>query len=165
VLDDSHNPGLIVTVIAAKPRSAPATWKTRRWTFDELVAELPESNLPTELWDGELIMSPAPSFLHQEIVDRFHDLIKAWVRQHQLGKTALAPIDMVLTTRRATQPDVVFSRRGLSPSVGGSVQGVTTSNSGAVWAKCEGFRVTMRLAPLRRAKVAWSESAEKGHRS
>ena len=24
--------------------------------------------------------------------------------------------------------------------------------------KCEGLRVTMRLAPLRRAKVAWSES-------
>ena len=52
--------------------------------------------------------SPCPPFLHQEIVDRFHDLLKAWVRQHQLGKTALAPIDMVLTTRRATQPDVVF---------------------------------------------------------
>jgi len=108
VLDDSHNPGLIVSVIAAKPRPAPVTWKNRRWTFDELVAELPESNLPTELWDGELLMFPAPPFLHQEIVDRFHDLLKAWVRQHQLGKTALAPIDMVLTTRRATQPDVVF---------------------------------------------------------
>ena len=95
-------------MIAAKPRPAPAAWKNRRWTFDELVTELPESNLPTELWDGELVKSPAPSFLHQKIVDRFHDLLKAWVRQHQLGKTGLAPLDMVLTTRRATQPDVVF---------------------------------------------------------
>jgi Uma2 family endonuclease len=95
-------------VIAAKPRVVPAAWKDRRWTFDELVAELPESNLPTELWDGELVMSPAPSFLHQEIVDRFHDMLKAWVRQHRLGKTAAAPIDMVLTTRRVTQPDVAF---------------------------------------------------------
>ena len=108
MLDGSPNPRLIVPVIAAKPRPAPATWKNRRWTFDELVTELPESNLPTELWDGELVMSLAPSFLHQEIVDRFHDLLKAWVRQHQLGKTGLAPLDMVLTTRRATQPDVVF---------------------------------------------------------
>jgi len=95
-------------VIAAKPRPAPATWKNRRWTFDELVAELPESNLPTELWDGELIMSPAPSFLHQEIVVRFHGLLRAWVRRRQLGKTGIAPLDMVLTARRATQPDVVF---------------------------------------------------------
>ena len=108
MLDGGHNPRLIVRVIAAKPRPVPAAWKDRRWTFDELVAELPESNLPTELWDGELIMSPAPSFLHQQVFDRFHDLLKTWVRQHRLGETAIAPIDMVLTTRRATQPDVVF---------------------------------------------------------
>ncbi len=108
VLDSALIPELIVGVIAAKPRPAPAKWKTRRWTFAELAALLPESNLPTELWDGELFMSPAPSFLHQEIVDRFHDLLKAWVRQHQLGKTGLAPLDMVLTSRRAVQPDVVF---------------------------------------------------------
>jgi Uma2 family endonuclease len=95
-------------VIEATTRARSAKWKNRRWTFKELAAELPESNLPTELWDGELIMSPAPSFFHQEVVDRFHDLLKAWVRRHHLGKTAVAPIDMVLTTHRSTQPDVVF---------------------------------------------------------
>ncbi len=41
-------------------------------------------------------------------MDRFHDALKAWVRQNHLGKTGIAPIDMVLTTRRVTQPDVVF---------------------------------------------------------
>jgi Uma2 family endonuclease len=94
--------------MAAKPRPVPASWKNRRWTFDEMAAEMPESTLPTELWDGELIRSPAPSFLHQKILDRFHDVLKAWVRQHRLGDTAVAPIDMLLTTRRATQPNVVF---------------------------------------------------------
>jgi len=129
VLDGSPFPDLIVLVIAAKPRPAPASWKNRRWTFDELVAELPESNLPTELWDRELIMSPAPSFLLQEIVDRFHDSLKAWVRQHGLGKTAVAPIDMVLTTRRATQPDVVFisnQRLGISISAVGRELSLTS---------------------------------------
>ncbi len=95
-------------MLAAKTRPLAAKWKARRWTFDELAAELPESNLPTELWDGELIMSPSPSFFHQEVVDRFHDSLKAWVRQHHLGKTAVAPLDMVLATSRATQPDVLF---------------------------------------------------------
>jgi Uma2 family endonuclease len=32
----------------------------RRWTYDEFAAESPESNLPTELWDGEIIKSAAP---------------------------------------------------------------------------------------------------------
>jgi Uma2 family endonuclease len=95
-------------VIASKPKPRSASLKGRRWTFDETVAEMPESNLPTELWDGELIMSPSPSFFHQEIVDRFHDHLKAWVHQHRLGKTAIAPLDMVLTQRHVTQPDVVF---------------------------------------------------------
>lgn len=73
-----------------------------------MVAELPEANLPTELWDGKLVRSPSPSFFHQEIVDRFHDMLKAWVRAHRLGKTAIAPLDMVLTSHRAVQPDVIF---------------------------------------------------------
>jgi Uma2 family endonuclease len=103
---------LIVLVIAATPRPTPAKWKNRRWTFDELVAELPESNLPTELWDGELIMSPAPSFLHQEIVARFYKSLDSWVMAHRLGKTGIAPLDMVLATLRATQPDVVFISNG-----------------------------------------------------
>ena len=95
-------------MIATSGRVVSPAKRARRWTFAELSAELPESNTPTELWDGELLMSPAPSFYHQEIVDRFHDVLKAWVRARRLGKTAVAPVDMVLAPRRAVQPDVVF---------------------------------------------------------
>lgn len=95
-------------MIATRSRAASKKSTSRRWTFEELAAELPESNLPTELWDGELTVSPAPSFFHQEIVDRFHDRLKAWVREHRLGKTGIAPLDMVLAPRRSVQPDVVF---------------------------------------------------------
>ena len=80
----------------------------RRWTFDELAAEVPESNQPMELWDGELIMAPAPSFFHQQIAFRFQKRLDAWVSEHRLGATVGAPIDMVLASRRATQPDVLF---------------------------------------------------------
>ena len=73
-----------------------------------MMAELPETNQPTELWDGELISFPAPSFFHQQIVARFHDQLKAFVRLHRLGQTGFAPLDMILTNRQVVQPDVFF---------------------------------------------------------
>ena len=80
----------------------------RLYTYAELVAEFPETNQPCELWDGELIMSPSPSFDHQEIVLRFYRCLHDWVSKRKLGKVAAAPIDMVLSPRRVTQPDIVF---------------------------------------------------------
>ena len=53
-------------------------------------------------------MSPSPSLSHQRILARLFKALDAWVEQHRLGETVLAPIDMVLTTSRVTQPDVVF---------------------------------------------------------
>ena len=94
-----------------KPARTPKKWKDRRWTFEELAAEVPESNVPTELWDGELIMSPCSSWYHQQIVDRFHDFLKAWVRRRHLGETVTAPMDMVLTPTRTTQPDALYVSR------------------------------------------------------
>lgn len=61
-------------------------------------------------------MSPAPSFFHQEIVARFFIALSGWVGRHRLGKAVTSPVDMVLTSRRTTQPDVVFistSRLGI----------------------------------------------------
>jgi Uma2 family endonuclease len=99
---------LIAFMLTTKPKPARKKSKARRWTFEQTVAELPETNQPTELWDGERVISPSPSFFHQKIVDRFHDCLKTWVREHRLGETGISPIDMVLTPQRATQPDVVF---------------------------------------------------------
>ena len=98
------------TVIAAKTRFGVANRRggNRLWTYDELAAELPESNLPTELWDGELTVAPAPSFRHQEISLRFYKLLDAWVSRKRRGKVVAAPVDMVLSARRSVQPDVLF---------------------------------------------------------
>ena len=80
----------------------------RRYTYDELVAEMPETNKPCELWDGELITSPAPSFYHQEVVLRFYRQLYDWAAKRKLGKVITGPIDMVLSPHRVTQPDVAF---------------------------------------------------------
>jgi Uma2 family endonuclease len=87
---------------------AQANPSKRLYTYEELVAELPETNQPCELWDGELIMSPAPSFYHQKILLRFYEALVTFVRNQQLGDVVTAPIDMVLSPHRTVQPDVAF---------------------------------------------------------
>jgi Uma2 family endonuclease len=73
-----------------------------------MVAELPETNLPVELWNGEVIMSPAPSPDHQEIVLNLAHRLKEFVSIEGLGKVYLSPVEVVLTQRRVVQPDVLF---------------------------------------------------------
>ena len=80
----------------------------RLYTYDELVAEMPETNRPHELWDGELIMAPAPSFDHQKTVLRFYRKLDDWVSSKDLGEVIASPIDMVLSPHQAVQPDVAF---------------------------------------------------------
>jgi Uma2 family endonuclease len=80
----------------------------RLWTYDEMVAQLPETNLPTELWDGEIIMSPAPHPDHQRIVARFYKKLDRLVEEQGLGEVLFSPVDVVLTPHRAVQPDVLF---------------------------------------------------------
>src|SRR3954470_21595038 len=97
-----------MSLIAEDRQERQVPQSPRRYTYDELLAELPESNQPCELWDGELIMSPAPSFFHQEILLNVYRRLHDWVSQRRLGKVITAPIDMVLSPHRAVQPDVAF---------------------------------------------------------
>jgi Uma2 family endonuclease len=96
------------SAILEQNATAPAK---RHYTYDELVVEMPETNLPCELWDGELIMFPAPSFFHQKIMLRFYRRLDDWVREHKLGEVVTSPVDMVLSPHRVTQPDVVYISR------------------------------------------------------
>jgi Uma2 family endonuclease len=82
--------------------------KKRLWTFDQLLAEMPESNQPTELWDGELLTTPSPTPVHQAIIRRLANTISEFVYQRGLGEVFFAPLDVVFTQRRVTQPDILF---------------------------------------------------------
>jgi Uma2 family endonuclease len=93
-------------VVEASPPAVPEP--QRLYTYDELAAEMPETNQPHELWDGELIMAPAPFFDHQKIVLRFYRRLDDWASSRNLGEVITSPIDMVLSPHRAVQPDVAF---------------------------------------------------------
>ena len=90
---------------ATLPRPAKAK---RLWTYDEMLAQLPETNQPTELWNGEIIMPPAPCPSHQSLVANFWELLNRFVKAKRLGRVFVSPIDIVLTPHRVVQPDVVF---------------------------------------------------------
>lgn len=92
--------------VAAPTR--PKSKSQRLWTYDEMVAELPETNLPVELWNGEIIMSPAPHPDHQRIVAQFWNKLNQFVAPAGLGECFLSPLDVVLTPHRVVQPDVFF---------------------------------------------------------
>ncbi len=92
----------MTTALKPKPKAR------RLWTFEELAARLPESNQPVELWDGEIVMSPAPKPDHQEIVLNFATRLKAHVQIKKSGRVFISPVDVVFSPRRSVQPDVVF---------------------------------------------------------
>lgn len=65
-----------------------------------------------EVIEGELLLVPSPSASHQEILLRVATLLDAHVRQRNLGKVFVAPLDVVLSADNVLQPDVLFVAQG-----------------------------------------------------
>jgi Uma2 family endonuclease len=101
----------------------PKAKSQRLWTYDEMVAELPETNQPVELWNGEIIMSPAPHPDHQTIVLNFAATLLEFVVAGRLGKIFMSPVDVVLTPHRVVQPDVLFIETARLNIVGSHIGG------------------------------------------
>lgn len=81
---------------------------------DEFLA-LPESNHPTELVDGEVVVAPSPTFLHQKLSKRLLLALETWARASELHLTvAQAPLDIRFGPGRILQPDLMVFRGILS---------------------------------------------------
>ena len=76
-------------------------------TYDEYCA-LPETGPHYQLIEGELLMSPAPTFYHQDLAGRLFGSLFPFVSQHRLGKVLFAPLDVILDDENVLQPDLVF---------------------------------------------------------
>jgi len=75
------------------------------WTT-EMVLALPEDGVRRELLDGELVVMPAPSLLHQNVVAAVHDALRTYLRAHAIGSAHMSPADIEFSPRRLVQPDV-----------------------------------------------------------
>ncbi len=79
---------------------------TSRLTYEDY-ARLPEGGR-YQLLEGDLIMTPAPTPRHQDVLASLYDLVKAFVQQRTLGKVYFAPIDVIFSGDTVLQPDLVF---------------------------------------------------------
>ena len=75
-----------------------------RITATEFMA-LPESNLPIELINGEVIMSPTPTDEHQVIAGELYSILKSLIPH---GKLRIAPLTVYLDNANAVQPDLFW---------------------------------------------------------
>jgi Uma2 family endonuclease len=75
------------------------------WTVARAHA-LPDDGNRYEVLDGELFVTPAPTFRHQAAVDELHARLRAYVRAHGLGRAMFSPADITFSARRLVQPDL-----------------------------------------------------------
>jgi Uma2 family endonuclease len=76
-------------------------------TIEEFWA-LPESVLPTEYVNGEIIMAPAPAVIHQMLIGDIYFRLREFLAADKSGECFVAPLDVVLPTGDVVQPDVFF---------------------------------------------------------
>ena len=90
--------------------------------------ELPDDGKRYEIHDGELSVTAAPTFWHQDILAALLGILRGHVIAHDLGKVVPAPITVILAEHTIVEPDIIFianDRMGIvSPR--GTVDGAPT---------------------------------------
>jgi len=86
---------------------------SKRWTVDD-VRDLPSDGNRYEIIDGNLVVTPAPSWSHQDAVGLLYSRIAAYLAAHPVGHVLFAPADVVFADNTVVEPDVF-----VVPLVGG----------------------------------------------
>ncbi len=79
-------------------------------TIEELLA-LPEDGLRHELLDGEHVVTPAPTKLHQRVLAQFHLALQPTVRGRADIEALFSPADIHLGPKTLVQPDLFIVER------------------------------------------------------
>lgn len=76
-----------------------------KWTR-EMVLALPDDGNRYELFDGELLVTPAPAAAHQIAVTLLWQALAPFVTTHRLGLVMTSPADLHLGGDQLSQPDL-----------------------------------------------------------
>jgi Uma2 family endonuclease len=71
-------------------------------------AAMPQGPPYFQVIEGELIMSPAPGYFHQNIVLNLAVILRQYLAKNPLGEVAMAPLDVFLDDTNVVQPDLIF---------------------------------------------------------
>jgi Uma2 family endonuclease len=77
----------------------------RVWTVADL-ADLPDDGNRYEVLDGELYVTPAPTYDHQTALQLLHRIIADYLDREPVGFVFIAPADVTFSQRRGVQPDL-----------------------------------------------------------
>jgi len=78
-----------------------------RLTFDEFLRLPEQEGTHYELDEGELVMEPSPTFLHNRIRDRIASRLREFVKTHRIGEV-IVEMDFRLGPDTVRNPDVAF---------------------------------------------------------
>jgi Uma2 family endonuclease len=92
-----------------KVKEAVSTYRVPKkvYTYQDYL-ELPDDGNKYEIIEGELIMSPAPYTIHQEVMLNIAVELVNFVRKTKIGKIYIAPTDVVISDINVVQPDILF---------------------------------------------------------
>lgn len=76
-------------------------------TMMEVYKSLPEGTL-IQLIENNLIMTPAPSYSHQDVQSNIIKSIFLFLHENDMGKLVVAPLDVYLDEENVFQPDIMF---------------------------------------------------------
>jgi Uma2 family endonuclease len=78
---------------------------TRKWTA-EMVRALPDDGNRYEVIDGELFVTPAPTWEHQAASSKLFLRLATYLAAHTIGEVMYAPADVTFDEERMVEPDL-----------------------------------------------------------
>jgi Uma2 family endonuclease len=87
-----------------------------RLTYEDFCC-LPNDGKRYEIIDGELFVTPSPRSLHQIVIANLHLELGRFVKDREMGRVLVAPLDVVLSRFDIVEPDLLFVSKSRSSTV------------------------------------------------
>ncbi len=79
----------------------------KKYTYSDY-AEMPDDGNRYEIIDGELILVPVPTTIHQMVSGNIDYELRTFVKASSMGRVFDAPLDVKIDDVNVVQPDILF---------------------------------------------------------